>query len=590
MTASTLQPSSQPTSRWSNLKRIGKRLVLGTSLPEIMLIASLSIARYLQNSDFSYPSEIVIDIVLLAVYITVVYYVLRLVLRSRLAAHIASLFLAYNSYAFSYSFPTLHRWLDGPIPDSWTSYERSLALLLEYLIVFGLLGWSVNKFVQSRRSLRNLPLLQFAVFVIAFIFVSQLGKMGLRMWDIRKDLAYKQPAVTIQQPKTTSTNSDKPDVYYLLFDRYANDTTLKNIYNYDNTPLLNFLNTEGFVTRKDSYANYPFTMMSVSSTLAMNYQTKIGAEFKDDAGSFQAAFPYRTILDNPPVVQELKKQGYSYNQISSWWDFTRGIPAANSEPTRSFELRMFGKSFWLTDLQRDIFGKSVLFPLLDKGLHIDNLTVAAYQNDRNPTQNFETQVAAVKKIASSSKSTAAPQFTFAHFLSPHDPYIFDNTGATPKYNQDRTDEGADETVKYTNQVTYLNTQIQSIIASIRQDDPKAVIVLQADEGPYPKEFRGTLTPTHYYDPINLQLPQMRQKFGVLASYYLPGVSQGATTSPINANVNAFRFVLNQYLGYQLPLLPDCQFTTGDKYKLYNYQQVTGKLDGTTNPAQCAAYK
>jgi hypothetical protein len=251
---------------------------------------------------------------------------------------------------------------------------------------------------------------------------------------------------------------------------------------------------------------------------------------------------------------------------------------------------MFGKSFWLTDLQRDIFGKSVLFPLLDKGLHIDNLTVAAYQNDRNPTQNFETQVAAVKKIASSSKGTAAPQFTFAHFLSPHDPYIFDNTGATPKYNQDRTDEGADETVKYTNQVTYLNTQIQSIIASIRQDDPKAVIVLQADEGPYPKEFRGTLTPTHYYDPINLQLPQMRQKFGVLASYYLPGVSQGATTSHINANVNSFRFVLNQYLGYQLPLLPDCQFTTGDKYKLYNYQQVTGKLDGTTNPAQCAAYK
>jgi hypothetical protein len=223
-------------------------------------------------------------------------------------------------------------------------------------------------------------------------------------------------------------------------------------------------------------------------------------------------------------------------------------------------------------------------------MHIDNLTVAAYQNDRNPTQNFETQVAAVKKIANSSKDEANPQFTFAHFLSPHDPYIFDNTGAVPKYDQNRTDDGADETVKYTNQVTYLNTQIQSVIASIRHDDPKAVVVLQADEGPYPKEFRGTLTPTHYYDPINLKLPQMRQKFGVLASYYLPGVSQGATTSPIDANVNAFRFVLNRYLGYRLPLLPDCQFTAGDKYKLYDYQLVTGTLKGTANPTECAPYK
>jgi hypothetical protein len=148
----------------------------------------------------------------------------------------------------------------------------------------------------------------------------------------------------------------------------------------------------------------------------------------------------------------------------------------------------------------------------------------------------------------------------------------------------------DETVKYTNQVTYLNKRIKDLIGNIRTNDPRAVIVVQADEGPYPKQFRGTLTASHYYDPVNLPLTQMRQKFGILASYYMPGVDTETVNANITASVNTFRFVLDQYAGYELKTLPDCQFTAGDKYRLFNYELVTGKLKGTANPAACAAYK
>jgi hypothetical protein len=576
--------------RWQKIVQAAGLFTLASSLPEVMLIASLAMARYLKNSDFSYPSEIVLDIVLLAMFITPVFYGLKFVLKSRLAAHIAGLLLAYTAYAFSYSFPRLQHIADWFIPNSATVFEKDVLTFIFLILVFGALGYGVHWLVQRNAKLKTLPILKFLIFVVCFIFVSQALKVGGRMWTIRQDLIYKQPAVSFSQPPTTKNVGNKPNIYYLVFDRYANDTTLKNAYGFDNQPLLSFLDEQGFVTRKDAYSNYPFTMMSISSTLAMGYHSEVGKQFRDDAKGFQTAFPYRTILDNPPVTQLLKKQGYKYNQLSSWWDFTRSIPAADSEPTRSFEVRLFGKSFWLTDLQRDIFGKSVLAPLTRKGITVGDTALIKLRNDRNPVQNFDSQFAALKTITANSKSQAAPQFTFAHIMSPHDPYIFDENGNDPTYNQDRTDIDLDETVKYTNQLTYLNTRIEAAIKDIRQNDPGAVVVIQADEGPYPKEFRGTLSKDHYYDPIDLKLPQMKQKYGILASYYLPGVDKQTALDQVTSSVNSFRFVLNQYLGYDLNMLPDCQFSAGDKFYLYNYQLVSGTLRGTQAPAACNQYK
>lgn len=577
------------TPTWKQWARRAGRWVLASPLPEIMLVATLAMSRYLQNSDFSYPSEIILDIVLLSVWVSAAYGVFRVVLRSKLAAHVAGLLFAYGTYAFTYSFPTLHHWLNKLVPDGFTSFGKAAMLVLYLAIVFGIIGFLVDYAARNIKQLKSVPLLKILVFVVAFVFVSELGKVGMRMWTIRHDLAYKQPATSFTQD--TSKITAKPNIYYLQFDRYASASTLQSIYGYDNSDLMNYLSEQGFATRDTAYANYPFTMQSISSTLGMGYHTELGKQFANDSKGFQTAFPYRTIIDNPPVVQALKQNGYNYNQVSSWWDFTRNVSSANDEPTESFRLRIFGKNFWLTDLQRDIVNKSILSPFLLKGITVGHTAVVQYQLDRNPVQNFYAQMNAVKTIAAASSTQKQPQFTFAHVLVPHDPYIFDAQGNTPTYDPNRTDNGADETTKYTNQVTYLNTQIKDLISTIRAKDPNAVIVMQSDEGPYPKQFRGTLTPGHYYDPINLPTAQMRQKFGVLASYYLPAT---ATTQPlatnINASVNAFRYVLQNYLGYNLQSLPDCNFTVGDKYALYNYQQVTGRLNGTVDPAACKQYQ
>jgi hypothetical protein len=593
-TLGTTEPNKEETvaaTSWRHkaqkIYKIALKVLVRTGIPEVFLIATLCMSRYTENADFSYPSEVVLNIVLLGVLVACLFQMLLLILRRVRAAHIAALLLAYGLYGYTYTFPRFHQWGDKIIPNSATAFAHTVLQLVLLAIIFGVVGFGVDRLL-SLKHLRNIPLFKIIIFAVCFIFVVEVGKVGLRMWTIRADLSYKEPAISLQQNKKAATS--KPDVYYLLFDRYASSTTLKNVYNYDNTPLLKYLDSQGFVSRENAYANYPFTMQSVSSTLAMGYHTAIGKEFQNDAKGFQAAFPYRAILDNPPIVQALKSNGYSYNQVSSWWDFTRNVPSATTEPTKSFRLQLLGKSFWLTDLQRDILNKSILSPLLLKGVAIGHTTVVQYQLDRNPAQNFEAQMEAVKAVAISSTQHKQPQFTFAHILSPHEPYIFDANGNTPDYDDNRTDDGIDESVKYINQLTYINKRIEDLISTIRTHDPHAAIVLQADEGPYPKQFRGTLMPGHYYDPINLPVSQMRQKFGILASYYMPDTDPQTVTNGIPSSVDSFRFVLSNYLGYKLPTLPDCQFAVGDKYNLYNYQLVTGALKGSSNPESCQQYK
>lgn len=554
-----------------------------TSLLEILFVASFLLSRYQQNSDFSYPSEIVLPIILFGVLATFVYYVFLCILRRSFAAHIASLPLMYCLYSYEYVYGKVGTFIELLLPSRFeTPFTKGLLLALLGAIACGLLAYGVAR-LSNARQLRGLQLPKVLAFLIVFVFVTQAFKVGIRIVDYYPELTYHRAAPTLA--RDTAKPVQKPDVYYFVFDRYGNETQLKNQYEFDNSQLLNALVEQGFVTRTNAFANYPFTMSSISSTLSMEYHTDL-KQFGNDA--LQSGFAYRNILKDPPVAEVLKQNGYTYNQVSSWWDFTRVGIRADNNPTISFRLLIANHPFYLSDLSRDIINKSVLSPWLKKGISIGKFTLIKYDLNRNPRQNFEAQVSAVKALASRPDKTT-PQFTFAHVLVPHDPYIFAADGSDPNYDGGRNDWGVDEKTKYTNQVTYLNTRIIDMMRYIREQSPAAAIIIQADEGPYPKQFRFELTPEQYYDPADLSVPDMQQKFGVLASYYMPGVDQQKVAQDINSSVNPFRFVLANYLGYKLDMLPECNFATGDKFTVYRYELVTEKLTGAAAAQACQKY-
>lgn len=569
------------------LKSAGVVFVTGvsrTSLPEILFVSTFIISHYLPNADFSYPYELVLPIALFAVLISIFFYTYRYIFGRVLTAHIASLPLAY----YLYHYADLSRYAGnvfGPLlPDRLeTAFTMSLLALFGAAIVFGTLAFVITKLARYKPELAlDLQITKIALFIVAFNFAFQAVVLGNFLFQARHQLAYDYKSAPVTRDSNAAVQ--KPDIYYLVFDRYTGAETLKDVYDYDNSDFLNFLKEQQFVTRDNAYANYPYTMASISSTLAMNYEPELG-RFAGD--SKQTGFPYRSILNNPPVVDTLKQNGYQYNLLSSWWDFARIGVKADREPTKSFSLHLFGHDFFQSDFSRDTINRSVLSPLLKKGIHVGNVDIVKYNRDNNPKENFESQMAALKDIYTATYE--APQFTFAHVLLPHDPYIFSANGSPSPYNNDRNDEGADEYVKYRNQVIYANTRIKELVSSIKSSDPNAVIILQSDEGPYPKEFRGALTKDHYYDPKNLPVDHMKQKMSILASYYLPGADQAEVASNMTSNVNAFRFVLSHYMGYDLPPLPDCHLSMGNKFSLFSYTLLNKQLTGKDASKECAPY-
>ena len=571
-------------------QRVVKHLgvfTLNSSTPEILLIAYLCLGRAVVNPDFSYPSEIILNIVLLGMFATAFYFLYRKLLLRRFglgAVHIAALLTAYQLYAFSYAYKTMTKIILSVTPNL-TFFGRSLVILIVCSMVFAcfaaLVGWVLRRFLPDA----ELPLLKIAVFTIGFIFATQFIKVASLTWDFRKALTYKQPSVSYRQDVKKITS--KPNIYYLVLDRYADKQTLQTVYGYDDTPTLDYLESLGMYNRQNAHSNYPFTMQSIGSTLRMDYHTDLGKQFPYKENTMQAGFPYRAFLDNPPIVAELKKNGYRYNVVSSWWDFTRKSPAADNEPTGSYRLRILGKTFWASDLQRDIINKSILSPFLLKGVSVDKTPIIKYDLDRNPEANFADQMSALKTIADNAPNDTQPHITFSHILSPHDPYVFLPDGSKAQYDGNRTDNGEDEFIKYTNQLRYVNDQMKLLVSHIREKDPNAVIVLQADEGPYPKEFRGNQTAQKYHTPLMLNDEKMAQKFGTFASYYFPGMNNEETATEMTSHVNVFRFVLRHYLGYDLPNLPDCHIAVGAKFNLYGFKDVT-KTVSPNSTDQCSA--
>ncbi|MEX1059046.1 MAG: hypothetical protein WEC17_01290, partial [Candidatus Saccharimonadales bacterium] len=59
---------------------------------------------------------------------------------------------------------------------------------------------------------------------------------------------------------------------------------------------------------------------------------------------------------------------------------------------------------------------------------------------------------------------------------------------------------------------------------------------------------------------------------------------------ISSSVNVFRFVLDKYLGYDMPMLPDCQLSGGNKFNIYNYTAVNDRLTDSPLPAECRRYE
>lgn len=350
----------------------------------------------------------------------------------------------------------------------------------------------------------------------------------------------------------------QPDIYYLVFDRYAGSPTLERHFGFDNEPFLQELESRGFFVARNSVANYVKTNLSLTSTLNMEYLDAKGladrARAPDDQGVINRDFQGRLV-----VPSSLKELGYEFVLIPSWWSPSAGNVDAD------VTLRYEGVSEFSLALYETTLLSAVTAPLEEADpFSMDEL--------RNYTLHQLQQMVEAQAIG-------GPKFVFAHVLLPHPPNLFNRDGGP--FEGDETSLSEDE--KYLRQVEFANSEILRMLDEIeaRDGDNPAIVVIQADEGPFPDRYREN-GDTFRWDDATPE--EMEIKFRILNAVRLPGVDasdvgfrEGMTP------VNTFRIVFNVLLDAGLPLLPDRVYAHRDLRHYYDFIEITDRIPGWQPP-------
>ncbi len=340
------------------------------------------------------------------------------------------------------------------------------------------------------------------------------------------------------------------DIWYLVFDRYGSARSLDLLYGIDDGPFLDRLRARGFDIVTDSHANYVKTALSLAATLNLEYLDDI-ATAQDPASEDHRPI-YRHLADHA-VGHFLHDRGYRYVHVGSTYDPTETSPLADLNP------RIDGP----TDFVDALFDVSAL-PAIARRLRIRTNTPARerhYQVGRFQLDTLDDLV-----------TEPGPKYVFAHILLPHPPYTFASDG---RFLTDAEDAALTKAEGYAQQLNYLQSRLEALVDRLLAipEAERPIIVLQADEGPYPVDYgRNTVG----YDWATATPEDLEIKFGIFNAMYLPG-RDGPDVPTTLSSVNTFRLIFNAYFGADLPLLPDRSFTSAGKFRPYDLTEITNRL-------------
>jgi hypothetical protein len=419
-------------------------------------------------------------------------------------------------------------------------------LIAAYVVIGGALAvvvWRGGRWVPT------------ATRVVTFVLVVACA---INAWSIASfTLAGRRAVASDAAPIQVAVGErGRPDIYFLVMDRYAGANTLRTQYGYDNSPFLDALRARGMAVAEDAWANYLKTALSLSSTLSMDFLDgpALAAAARDGR---EVAATYALLQSHLPVPATLQSLGYEYVHVGSYWEPTGTNPYAD---------RVIGSA------RGDQFSSALLsttaLSLLSPPLEPGERTIEAWGTGKEFTlRQFEHVV--------ETRNIDGPTFVFSHFLVPHPPYYFDADGSTPT-EEERAQRSEEE--EYVRQLEWTNGRILAMLDALLDvpDDQQPIIVLAADEGPFPAEFAAD---ERDFDWTAASPSQIERKYGILNAMHLPGIDPAdAGFNDRSTPVNTFRYVMNAFFHADLAPLPDVSFLSPDYAHLYDFVQVE-RTDG-----------
>ena len=464
--------------------------------------------------DFIFP-------LLLFIFLTLIFLKLLTIITKKLSA--ASVLTSIYLFVW-FSFGHIFSFLETL--DIIISKYQLLVLIFIILILFAFF------ILKTKSDLAGLNVVLSVVAISLVIMCTYRLTVGYSVNRISRDDEYRKSVISGINIEDKSYL--KRDIYYLIFDQYGNSETLKQYFNFDNSKFISFLKSKGFYVADNSMSNYPHTQHSLASSLNMIYLDYL-EELKTDIHPI-----FLSMIKNHDVGRFLRSLGYKFIFLgNSEWPFHD-----NEYADKNYNLTTSrSSSYFLCMLYKESIFRPIL-ELTDLDVKLDHHLNHTYRvlEWKRVDYKFE--------VLSDLIDVDSPKFVFAHFLTPHGPYVHDRNG---DYLSLENQKSMGNKKSYVNQIMYLNGRIEIFVSELlKSSEVLPIIIIQSDEGPF------TTYSTKGLDKNVTE--SLKQKFQILNAFFLPGIEPDQLYSHITP-VNTFRIVLNQYFDTDLEILEDRHYYT-----------------------------
>ncbi len=416
-------------------------------------------------------------------------------------------------------------------------------------------GWALLLgLIGSRWTWKHLhnhsKITQFLNFAAVVAIVLSVGRFGLNRAMLNASRQERNTAGEQIQPELPKVRAtEKPDIYYIIVDGYGRRDVLQEVYDFDNTPFIEFLQSHGFYVAEQSQANYTATLYSLPAALNFEYLDTL----LNMAPNSRDYVPLVQLLQHSRARAALQALGYQFIANDTNFIFSTIVDA-------DILFRRPPDNPWLNEFEAVLVMSSAAAVLVDAGVF--DVPWIGYQQARERILFSYDSLQHIPEIP-------GPKFVFFHILAPHPPFLFDATGqpvspGTPYSGGGDGDHYLgfpDAYVQgYRGQLAYTNILLQQTVETILSNsETPPIIVIQGDHGP------GALLEE------TLEQSCIRERVGILNAYYLPG--EGAQKLyPTITPVNTFRVIFDTYFGTNLGLLADHSYYVNQSHP-YDFTEI-----------------
>lgn len=476
---------------------------------------------FMNNIDVLNYQQTAVPLVIIVIFATILYLGFSIRIKDPLTKVIIVPFIIIVLFSYNY----IHIFLTNQ--SSIINAIGRNRILIPILFIF--LPFFIFRIINS----------SFKIKKAIFVFLVVLNAIPFSHLFYKKETrSFKIPLSSTSIQSLSKGSENYPDVFFIILDMYPSNLVLEKYFGFNNKNFTNKLESLGFNVFYNSRANYSRTLLSLTSTLNMEYLHK-------DTDTVSKKLTLENLyhkLENGKVQSFFKKKGYNF-----YWFEGGYLPSKPQYSDNEIFIPVTGTLYSRQETADNDFlmyfiNNSILSPFSEK------IKVISVEIFRKRINNILVKL----PVLANNKDH---KFVFAHIMAPHPPFIFGENGDKIYYDEN----SMNRKISFINQLKYINKRMINVLEKILKTNNgrNKIIIIQGDHG------TREIVPNNIY---SFKQDWVQEAFGNLNAVYFSDTIKNKKVD-YHSPVNTFRFILNQEFNQNNSYLEDKNYYTDFNFPL-----------------------